>query len=310
MRHTVALLLSLAAALSAADDSAATATAAKLLEAMKAGELATQTMEAGFQQGVKPFIDQAPAEQRPAIEKGMQAASEFLRSKVTWDVLKDDYVALYAASFTAQELEQLLAFYQSPLGRRLVEQTPGLTTKSMELSGARMQKLMPDLQRIVVETITKAQSETKATSYAELGLVMGKPFPELVLKTTDGGTLNTRDLKGKVVLVDYWATWCGPCVREIPTMLATYERFHAQGFEVVGISLDEDTAACAAFVAEKKLPWKQSCDGKGWQGDAAQRFAVDSIPATFLIAKDGTLAAVDLRGEALTAAVETALSVP
>lgn len=271
-----AILIALASLAHSADDTAA-AKAERLLDAMKVGELVTQTMEAGFQAGVKPYIDQAPAEQRVAIQRGVDAAAAFLRKNMTWDVLKGDYVQLYAASFTAPELDELLAFYRSPIGQRLVAQTPDLTGKGMALGAERMQKLMPDLQRIVAETMAETQASDQAEAFAKVGLVVGKPFPDLVLTTTDGGTIATRQLVGKVVLIDYWATWCSPCVRELPNVQKTYQRFHDQGFEVVGISLDEDTAKLAAFVAAKQVPWKQVCDGKGWQSDAAQRFGIDSI---------------------------------
>jgi len=245
-----AILIALASLAHSADDTAA-AKAERLLDAMKVGELVTQTMEAGFQAGVKPYIDQAPAEQRVAIQRGVDAAAAFLRKNMTWDVLKGDYVQLYAASFTAPELDELLAFYRSPIGQRLVAQTPDLTGKGMALGAERMQKLMPDLQRIVAETMAETQASDQAEAFAKVGLVVGKPFPDLVLTTTDGGTIATRQLVGKVVLIDYWATWCSPCVRELPNVQKTYQRFHDQGFEVVGISLDEDTAKLAAFVAAK-----------------------------------------------------------
>lgn len=301
-----AILIGLAAAGHAADADAKSK-AADLLAAMKTGELVTQTMEVGFVQGVKPFMDQAPPEQRAGLQQGVDAAAAYLREQASWESMRSDYVDLYASAFTPAELDQLLAFYQSPIGQRLVERTPKLTEAGMELGAQRMRQLMPEVQRIMMDAIAKAQNAESEAKFAQAGLVIGKPFPEMTLTTTDGGTISTRELVGKVVLIDYWATWCAPCVRELPNVLETYQRFHPQGFEVVGISLDEDVARLQQFVAERQVPWKQVCDGRGWQSAYAQRFGIDSIPATFLIAKDGTLAAIGLRGEELGTAVEKAL---
>ena len=307
MRHALILLFAILAVVPAADDAAARTKAEQLLEAMKTGEQLAAAMEANFQKLLQPSIDQAAEDERPALAQARAAGSTFVRENMAWATLKNDFVTLYATTFTVEELDAMLAFYRSPLGQRLVERAPAITSRTMALTAERMEHLMPDLQRIVAETMGKAHTANKAKKFESAGLVVGKPFPALELTTTDGGKLTTTDLVGKVVLIDYWATWCGPCVREMPNVLKTYQQFHDQGFEVIGISLDEDLAQLATFVAEQQLPWKQACDGKGWQSDAAKRFGINSIPATFLIAKDGTLAAVDVRGDDLAAAVERAL---
>ncbi len=113
----------------------------------------------------------------------------------------------------------------------------------------------------------------------------------------------------KVVLVDFWATWCGPCVAEMPNVIATYEKYKDQGFDVVGISLDEDKAALETFIAEKKMPWPQYFDGKGWENELAQHFGIRGIPATFLVGKDGKIVGANLRGEELENAVKKALGI-
>jgi len=105
--------------------------------------------------------------------------------------------------------------------------------------------------------------------------------------------------KGKVVLVDFWATWCGPCVAELPHVIDAYTKHKDAGFEVVGISLDKDLEAMKQFCAENGMTWPQAFDGKGWQNAIAQEFEISGIPATFLIGRDGKIAATNLRGEAL-----------
>lgn len=95
--------------------------------------------------------------------------------------------------------------------------------------------------------------------------------------------------KSGVVLVDFWATWCGPCVAEVPHVVETYEKLHGKGFEIVGISFDQDKGALTKFVEEHKMPWPQYFDGKGWQNQFGQEFGIQSIPTMWLVDKKGNL---------------------
>ncbi|MFM7244873.1 MAG: TlpA family protein disulfide reductase [Planctomycetaceae bacterium] len=126
----------------------------------------------------------------------------------------------------------------------------------------------------------------------------GKPM-EINGALLGGGTFDQKSLAGKVVLVDFWATWCGPCVAEIPNMLEQYEKYHDKGFEVVGISLDEEKDKVDAFVADKKIPWPIIYAGKGWQDPIAQFYGISGIPQLILIGRDGNVITLNARGEAL-----------
>ena len=138
-------------------------------------------------------------------------------------------------------------------------------------------------------------------------LAVGKPFPLFAEKDLDGKPLAIANFKGKVVLVDFWATWCGPCVAELPNVQAAYKKYHAKGFEIIGISLDDNRDKLTAFLKEKDVPWAQYFDGLGWQSKLGQQFGINSIPATFLLDRDGIIIARNLRGEGLSFKLGTLL---
>jgi len=117
-----------------------------------------------------------------------------------------------------------------------------------------------------------------------------------------GAPFNAQSLTGKVVLVDFWATWCGPCVAEIPNVLQAYEKYHAKGFEVVGISLDEDRDALEKFVTEQKIPWPilyEKPVGEGWRHPLSTFYGISGIPTVILIGREGNVITLNARGEKL-----------
>ena len=135
----------------------------------------------------------------------------------------------------------------------------------------------------------------------------GKPMPKLDLAGWVNGQVKPAEMKGKVVVVDFYATWCGPCVGELPNVLKTYEKHHPAGLEIIGISLDKDKEKLTKFLSDKKVTWRQYFDGLGWQNKLAGKYGVNSIPATYLLDKEGKIIAKDLRGEDLEQAVAKAL---
>ncbi len=127
----------------------------------------------------------------------------------------------------------------------------------------------------------------------------GKLAPDFVMNDVDGKPLKLSALRGKYVLVDFWASWCGPCRKENPNVVAAYKKYHNKGFEILGVSLDSKKEAWLKAINDDGLTWKHVSELKGWSNTAAALYGVKSVPASFLLDKDGKVLAKDLRGEEL-----------
>ncbi len=136
---------------------------------------------------------------------------------------------------------------------------------------------------------------------------VGQQAPDFVQAQPDGTPLSLSSLEGKLVLIDFWASWCGPCRMENPNVVKLYDRFKDKGFEILGVSLDDNRENWLGAIEEDGLGWKHVSDLGGWNNVVAGQYAVRSIPHTVLVGPDGVIVAKNLRGAALEAKVAEVL---
>lgn len=136
----------------------------------------------------------------------------------------------------------------------------------------------------------------------------GKQAAEIALPSLNGDTLRLSSLKGKVVLLDFWASWCGPCRIANKHLIKLYAKYKSQGFEIFGVSVDNSEAAWKRAVKKDKISWLQVNDRAMGEESIAMKWNISSIPTSYLINKDGKLVGMDLEGKDLEAAVRDLLS--
>jgi peroxiredoxin len=155
----------------------------------------------------------------------------------------------------------------------------------------------------ILTSISRHEEAVRIRSF----LVPGSQFPDFAEKDSTRHQLTLSAYKGKVVLLHFWASWSKPSVAELPTLLALYEKYQGRGFDIIGISLDDDQLKLSAFTTRNQIPWPQFCDRGGWKNKLALKYGVDVIPASYLLDRDGRIIAKNLAGEDLHAHVVAAL---
>lgn len=128
---------------------------------------------------------------------------------------------------------------------------------------------------------------------------VGGIAPNIELPTPDGKALSLYSLRGRIVLLDFWASWCGPCLREMPNVKAIYNKYHEKGLEILGVSLDKTKEAWTNAIEKHDLPWKHISSLKGWDCPVAKLFNITGIPRMYILDENGKIIAQDLRGDAL-----------
>lgn len=163
----------------------------------------------------------------------------------------------------------------------------------------------PELNENYAETLQKNHPNNihaqkyyqKINSEKKMGI--GKEAPDIILPDTSGTERKLSEFKGKVVLIDFWASWCGPCKKEIPHMKSLYNKYQPKGFEIFAVSLDKTAAAWKGYIERESLPWIHVSDLKAWSSIGAKLYGVSSIPHLVLIDKEGKILARNIRGAEL-----------
>ena len=145
-----------------------------------------------------------------------------------------------------------------------------------------------------LRTSSNQQVAAEAAGALKMEHLQKQPL-DLKYTAMDGAKIDLAKMRGKVILVDFWATWCGPCMREAPNVVAAYNKYHDKGFEVVGISLDKDEDAVLKVTKANGMTWPQYFDGKGWQNSISSSFGINSIPTMWLVNKEGLIASTEAR---------------
>ena len=176
-----------------------------------------------------------------------------------------------------------------------------LADQSYDLSGQEMldeiAKFSPEMQQSKVLTDLKTQAEAKLKSD------VGQPYTDVVAPDADGNEISLKSVvenpENKYVLLDFWASWCGPCMGEVPHLKKTYDEFHKKGFEIFGVSFDSVRDSWLTAIDNNEMNWLHVSSLKGFENQAAKDYAVQGIPSNFLIDSQGKIVAKNLRGEAL-----------
>lgn len=181
-----------------------------------------------------------------------------------------------------------------------------------DLAGARdalkqIEPLDKEMHRQLAGQFEAAEKQLAAYKEAAARLQPGKEPFEIEEKDIGGKRVSLAALKGKVVLIDFWAPWCGPCMVEMPELVKLYKEKHASGLEIIGVSLDKDEESVKTAIEEQGILWPVISDHNFWQNAVARKWGIRSLPATYLLDRQGLIRHVNLRGEKLAEAARKLL---
>lgn len=215
-----------------------------------------------------------------------QNINEIMRIQNDFNKLQDSAKS-YATNFIYTNRNSVLAAYYSlvylnePGKETLIKEIYDTLTPAVKKSffGGKLGEMVDAMSKVAVGTMA----------------------PDFTQNDAKGNPITLSSLRGKYILIDFWASWCGPCRQENPNIVNAYNKFKDKGFDILGVSLDQDKAAWEKAIVDDKLAWLQVSDLKYWENQAAQTYGIRSIPASFLLDKEGKIIARDLRGPALEA---------
>lgn len=224
--------------------------------------------------------------------------------------VKDSLRVLAISESLQKPYDELMANYSEKVAKKINENSSSFA------SIMAIQQLRPELYFDTYQSLSKGLSakypnnldiksfasmvsQTEAMLKGKKSIAVGEEAPELILPSTNDKEIALSSLRGKVVLIDFWASWCGPCRKEMPNVKKAYDKYKNKGFEIFGVSLDKDRDDWMKAISDDGMNWPQVSDLKFWESDAVRIYGVQSIPFTVLIDKEGKILATDLRGEEL-----------
>lgn len=253
-------------------------------------------------------------------------AAPALREDAEWGLFAKDFRATSVAKAKgeAHDFSGFPARFDAHVAK--YAQLDAVAARATDYLGA-LERNLPGASAGIWEHLKDAPNaalRAKAAERLDFLERTSKPL-EMAFTAADGRPVDLKNLRGKVVLIDFWATWCGPCIAELPNIKQVYAAYHDKGFEIVGIALEngkllptdtpEQTAAKLAaarqvltdFTAKHDMPWPQYFDGKWWKNDISTQYAINGIPAMFLLDQSGKIVSTNARGEVLEREVKRLL---
>lgn len=208
----------------------------------------------------------------------------------------------YQQQFMAARDSQSVAQANAQL--KFIQQHPGSYISAWELihriDGHSLQQGVTLYKGLLPAIRQSKQGQEIADRIALLSKVeTGNVAPVFKQVNLDNKSISLADYKGKYVLLEFWASWCGPCRAEIPNLINQYGQFKDKGFDILSVSLDDDKAKWKGAIEQHKMPWAQVSDLKGWKNEVARLYGINAVPANFLINPEGVIIAQNLRGDML-----------